>query len=191
MLADQPERYQPFATNVITSSDGSYRFAGLPFGRYELCVQALEGDYVDMCRWGQAAANPIIGTAKVVTVDVKLAPAKVVLVEVDDAEGLLGRHEDKSPGGFLSIGAFTPQREVVDAQVSQDNKLKRVYRLLVPANTKFQIRTNSPLFDVVSTNEMLQPLRVTQDQDQILTESDGPKTIQVRIQGLKKLELAK
>ncbi len=189
LVPEKPEGFTPFVTNAIAASDGSYKILGLPAGKYEICVQALDGDYVDLCRWGTAAATPLVAAGRDTAVNLKLTAGKVVTIAVEDSEGLLGRHEDKSPGGFLMVGVFTPQREVIDATILQDNKVTRVYRVVVPPNVKFKIRANSPLFDMVGANEALEPLRVTQDLEQSVADAEKGKAFQVKIQGLKKVNL--
>lgn len=191
LLPEKPEGFTPFVTNAVTTPEGRFQMVGVPVGKYELCVQALNTDYVDMCRWGRVAANPVVVSGQTATANLTLTRGKEFTVEVEDKEGLFERHEGRSPGGFLAIGVFTPQREFVDAQISQDNKVKRVYRAVVPVGQRFQVRVVSPLFDVVNENEEQEPLRVVQDLNREFAEAENSKGIKLKVQGLKKLEVGR
>lgn len=57
LLPEKPEGFTPFVTNAVTTPEGRFQMVGLPVGKYELFVQALNTDYVDMCRWGRVVQD--------------------------------------------------------------------------------------------------------------------------------------
>ena len=138
-----------------------------------------------MCRWGKAAGSALVANGGSAQVNLSMTRGKVLYIELNDADGYLDRHENKSAGGYLEVGVYTERREVVEAVINSLDKAKRRYAVVVPANTKFRISVRSPLFDLKTSNEVSQPLQVLQDLDQMLLDSDKDKTFVLNVAGVK------
>lgn len=191
LLPDNPKTYTPFVAHGQSNPDGSYRLANLAAGKYEICLQALTGDYVDNCRWGKADAVPTVGAGASVSLNLRLTKGKVFSIEVDDKDQFLDRHEGKSPGGVFAVGVATKNREFVRATLSQDSKIKRAYRVVVPAATEFSLKVFTVLFDVESEKGNAEPLRVVEDLPRQILENEAGKSVKIQIRAIKALSVSK
>ena len=162
------------------------RFEGyMRTGKYELCIWISGGEWVNTCRWGKAAATTLVANGGRVVVNLSLTRGKVFTIDLEDADGYLERHENKSIGGFLDVGVMNDQKDLVEADLASVNKMTRKYRVVVPVGVRFRVKATSPLFDIVSTNEAVQPLRVMADQDQVIQAQDSSKGVTLKVNGVK------
>ncbi len=184
-VAERPEGFTPFVSHAVTDKDGRYQIGDVPAGKYELCVWTSGGDWVNLCRWGQAAGTALVTNGATAEVNVALTKGRVFTIDLKDDEGYLDRHENKSVGGFLDIGVLNEQRDLVEAETEMEDKVKRKYRVVVPVGVKFRVRAQSPLFDVKTENEGVQSLRVLQDLDQVIEERDAGKGVTLKVSGVK------
>ncbi|MFN8811190.1 MAG: hypothetical protein ACK5ZU_00025, partial [Acidobacteriota bacterium] len=90
-----------------------------------------------------------------------------------------------SIGGFLDVGVMNDQKDLVEADLASVDKMTRKYRVVVPVGVRFRVKATSPLFDIVSTNEAVQPLRVMADQDQVIQAQDSSKGVTLKVNGVK------
>lgn len=191
LLAQKIEGFQPFVTHTVSKPDGSYQLSGLPVGKYEICLATFGGDYVDMCRWGKEAGSATVTSGATTALNLSLTKGKIYTIDFQDDDGYFERHEGKSPGGFIALGVFTAQKDFVDAQLVRPGKNARQYQVVVPVGVSFRVRAISPLFDFKTENEAVLPLRVAQDTDQVILDSDTTKGIKLKVSGLKSQEAAK
>ncbi len=194
-VAEKPDGFEPFVSNTVTAKDGSYRIGNVLAGKYEICVATNGGDYVDRCRWGQAAGTALVVNGGSVVANVSLTRGRIFTIDIKDDDGYLERHEGKSAGGFLNVGVFTEQKEFLDAEIVTLTKNARKYRVVVPVGAKFRVRAISPLFDVKTENEAAngagQGLKVLQDVDQVIEAQETTKGVTLKLGGVKALEVAK
>lgn len=191
-VAEKPDGFEPFVSNTVTGKDGSYRIGNVLAGKYEICVATNGGDYVDGCRWGQAAGTALVVNGGSVVANVSLTRGKIFTIDIKDDDGYLERHEGKSAGGFLNMGVFTEGKEFLDAEIATLTKNARKYRVVVPVGARFRVRAISPLFDVRTENETAggagQGLRVLQDMDQVIEALETTKGVTLKLGGVKALE---
>ncbi len=190
-VAQSPDGFEPFVSNTITAKDGSFRIGNVPAGKYEICVTVQGTDYVDSCRWGKAVATALVTNGGNAQTTLALIKGRIFTIELKDDDGYLDRHEGKSIGGFLNMGVFTEQRDLVEARIATLTKTARKYRVVVPAGVKFRVRAQSPLFDLKTETDPVQSLAVLQDLDQVIDEKDLTKGVTLKVSGIKALEVGK
>lgn len=190
-VAERPDGFEPFVSHAVTGKDGSYRIGNVPTGKYEICVLAPGGDYVNTCQWGKAAATALVAKGGTAVVNVSLTKGRVFTIDLKDDDGYLDRHENKSVGGFLEVGVSTDKKEFVEAAIGSLTKNERRYRVVVPVGVKFRVRMQSPLFDVKMLEDTPQTLTVLQDLDQMMEEKDTTKGVSAKVGGIKVVQIAR
>jgi hypothetical protein len=183
-----PTGFKPHTAQTEAGRDGSYTLTGLPPGRYDVCVMAWNGDYVDECEWGKAAAVVSVGEGATAKQDLRLAKGVMIWVELADSQSLAEQHEGKSPGGFLDLSLITQRNETIRLKRGQEIAGKRSYWTIVPPGTKFRLEASSPLFDLESAEESGETLAALKAQREF-NGSEGSKKLKLRIRGLKTVEV--
>lgn len=184
-MPDTPKNFTPFAAQVQTNLDGSYRLENLPPGPHEISVQPLAGEYVDNCRWGKPDAIATVEGTGVLPLSLRPTRGKVFTIEVDDGDQFLDGHEGKSPGGALFAGVTMPSKEFLKATVTQHTKLKRTHQVIVPVEAQLQVRVSSPFFEHISEKGDLEPMQVVLYISRHFTEKEPAKGIKSRVASTK------
>lgn len=190
-VAEKPEGFEPFSSNVVTLKDGSYRVPNVPAGKYDLCIWISGGDYVNVCRWGKAAGSATVADGENTVSNLSLTRGRIFTIDVKDDEGYLTRHENKSLGGFLDVGVLNGYRDFVSADIATLDGNARKYRIVVPADTKFKVMVQSSLFNVTTLDEASQSLNVLKDLDQTIAAKEVTKGVTVKVIGVKAIDMAK
>jgi hypothetical protein len=142
----------PIARNTKSGADGAFRIHGLPPGTYALCAQAGGAQYLDPCDWnGSPTMVTLAAGQTVLGASVRLTPASVLIIQVQDAQKILsqrtrdGRRPDLTIGVWGPNGMYYPARAASAASIV--NPLTGVgsysYRVGVPRDTALQFHIAS------------------------------------------------
>jgi len=191
MRLPDSEKDEKFQTGfALSGKDGGYRIEGLAAGRYEICVSALNGDFVDECEWGKAAAVVTVRAAEESNSNLRLVRGVLTWVDLEDNGRLLEAHEGKSNGGVLHLGVVTQRGDTLPMRPGQVLDGKKSYWVVVPVATKFRLEAKSPLFEIESAEESGESLSALQAQREFAG-VESPKKFRLRLRGLKAVEAAR
>ena len=141
----------PFVVQTKSGGDGAYQLQRLEPGSYLVCVQASGNQYLNSCEWDGAAAGIVIGSVQsAVGINIALAPASVLNVQLADPRGALrqltrdGRRPELNIGVWGPRGMYYPAREANELLATpgaRDSVSTYKYQVAVPHDTglRFQI----------------------------------------------------
>lgn len=137
--------------NVVTGGTGEFQFTGVPDGKYRICVTAPGRLWLDPCHWGTRPPSVVVSKSqRSSTVTIRLRPAAVLELRVEDPGKRLSEHEGKTPGAHLMLGVVNDASMFREAiQVSRDAG-GRSYELVVPLGTPAKILCQSTFFQVLT-----------------------------------------
>ena len=129
----------PYQGQAVTKADGSYEVTKVPEGSYWVCPQVPLSDYLNPCQWDVNAPTAKVGggggavTAKQ---DVTMAKGSFLWVQVEDPDGWLDKH--RGGRGQFRLGVRSPRGEYELAAPPMHARGRKLYRILVPKQGKFQ-----------------------------------------------------
>lgn len=136
----------PFVRSATTGPDGSFRLDKLPPGMYALCVQLSESEWLSSCTWGR---QPVVAEATEPGSDpitIALRKGAAISVQIEDIDGALARHEEKTAGAHLLVGVGGDDLLFRPAPLATAGGATRLYRVLVPFDTSIKLVVGSTLF---------------------------------------------
>jgi hypothetical protein len=98
-----------FTARTKSGGDGAFRFQGLPAGTFSLCVQTAGGRYLDVCQWNGGSPTVTLSAGQAAAgVSVRLAPASVLNVQVQDPQKVLSQKTKDGRRPHLAVGVWGP-----------------------------------------------------------------------------------
>ncbi|MEJ1930024.1 carboxypeptidase-like regulatory domain-containing protein [Nostoc sp. NIES-2111] len=191
MRLPDSEKDEVFQTGfALSGKDGGFRLEALAAGRYEVCVSALSGEFIEECDWGKAAAVVAVRAGQESRSNLRLVRGVFTWVELEDNGKLLEQHEGKSNGGVLHLGVITQRGDTLPMRPGQTMDGKKSYWVVVPETTRFRLDARSPLFEIESAEDSGESLSSLQAQREFAA-GQGAKRFRLRLRGLKSVEAAR
>jgi hypothetical protein len=120
--------------NITTNKDGSFSFAGIPAGTYEICSTVTNDNYVDDCLWTTTPPTVTVLPGQAVTgVNMTVKKAATLKVHVNDPGKLI----KDSPQGALLMGVMGAHNRFYPVVKTNSNSNGNDYQALVPYDTPF------------------------------------------------------
>lgn len=122
----------PFDRRFASHTDGSFSIAGVPAGRYEVCVDAPAEDVLDPCDWSDSAPSVAVADGDAVTgFAVSVAVGTKFRVRVSDPDGLLSG-SPRPAADVLLMSIISRQSRVHPMRVLSAGDLEREFYAIVP-----------------------------------------------------------
>jgi hypothetical protein len=151
-LPPHPPRSRQTSWTAVTATGGTFRFAGLNDGSYQLCAQFPKSNWLNPCEWGPppeiVALSATQGFAAVTLV---MKKAAVVPIRLEDPGQLLAQHEVKTPGAQMLIGVANDSRWFRPAVVTSRDAGAKNYEVLIPFNSTVNLSVYSPYFQLADS----------------------------------------
>jgi hypothetical protein len=148
LLSVRPEgRPRQTLWTVVTGAGGSFRFDGLPGGRYRLCAQVSSGAWLNPCEWGpQPPVVSLPGPPPIASVTMVLRKGVAVPVRVEDPGNILAQNEGKAPGAHLLLGVGNEALWFRPASLLSRDASGRSHQVVVPFNSAVKLVVRSTFF---------------------------------------------
>jgi hypothetical protein len=133
-----------------SGAGGEFKIDGLPAGRFTLCVQAPEADYLDPCQWsGSPAAVTLTAGQTVSGISVALTAAVPFFVNVEDGQKTLelktkdGRQPHVSVGVWGPNGLYYPARALPRPGGPEKGPIRIPYKIGLPRGIALRLDVSS------------------------------------------------
>lgn len=137
---------------VVSGAGGTFQFAGLNDGRYQVCAQAPKSAWLSPCEWGpQPAVISLSSAQPVADTKVTMKKGAAVGIRLDDPGRLLSQFEGKAPGAHLLIGVGNNSNTFLPALVTSRDATGREYQVVIPFNALVKIVVYSSFFQLTDT----------------------------------------
>jgi hypothetical protein len=152
-----PQMMAPPSSTTTTAADGSFAIQNLPAATYILCVQAVNGAYLDPCHWSTAAPTFKLAAGQAVSnAVIQLAQAYQLQIRVSDPQQQL-QNEGKTPGSYVNIGAWAPSGAIHMASIVESDTTGRTYSVPIPFNTPVNISVLGGGFQIADASGVSLP----------------------------------
>jgi hypothetical protein len=182
----------PFTRNTRSGADGAFQIQGLTSGSYSLCVQVPGDRYLDPCQWNGNPTNVTVAPGpSAAVVSLRLEPASILNLRVQDAQGLLtqitkdGRRPDLTLGVWGPRGIFYPAVALgaISSPGPQDGIRGYAYRLAVPCDVTLSLYISSHDLQLGDASGAALPANASQQSFQRRTGDPNPGSYSFSVLG--------
>lgn len=171
--------------SVTTASNGAFTMKGLAPGEYRFCAQLPKSDFINPCRWRVKAPLVVVRTrAMLMDVRVQLEKGHRIPIRVQDPQGRLAAHLEKTRGAVMDIGVSGPGEPFQHAMEVSKQGNAYEYAVVVPFDVPVKVSVHSNFFDI--GDERGQRVAKGQlDAPRVGLRNRAPEAVTVRILGSK------
>ena len=122
----------PQRVTVQSAADGSFSFAQLAAGSYQVCVLPSTEGHLDPCVWSAPPVVTLVAGHSTTGYVLKTMPGSIVKIHIADPQGLL---RQKNAAGYLpdlEMGVRTPQTDLHTARLAGVSSAGSDYQTTVP-----------------------------------------------------------
>jgi hypothetical protein len=178
----------PLSQTTQTGADGSFQLQGLPADAFSLCVQVPGDGYLDPCQFGGLAYSVTFTASQQSTGNVmKLKPASILKVRLNDASSLLTQHTKDGHEPDLLIGVFGPgpQRVFYPAHLVGRDKAGSEYHVAVPLDMALTLSVASNSLKLADATGTALPNNASQQGFLHATGDPNPPSFAFTVTGVK------
>ena len=121
--------------------NGVLSLANVPQGAYAICGRLPGSLLVDSCSWSDNPSTVFVAAGATASSDILLKRGTRVVVQVNDASGLL--KAEAFPGHNLRLVVGTAGGQRVPMAISQTGDVVRQFSLVVPVETDLKLQVRS------------------------------------------------
>jgi Carboxypeptidase regulatory-like domain len=135
-----------FSASTKTAGDGTFVFGSIPEGNYQICVQVVQSQLLNPCRWAAPPTIAVVAgqTASIGTVQLKTGYA--VSTQIIDDSGDLAKNEGKTVGATILIGVWSKDGLFQSGRLKGKDSAAYYYELIVPYDTSLQFSLKSNFY---------------------------------------------
>lgn len=127
--------FQQFNTRVTTGADGTFTVAGVPQGKFAVCVNARSTNLLDPCVWESEPTVTLAEGQSLSMAPIQLQSGVDLYVRVNDPNASLASTEGKVPGASLMVGVRTPNGIITPIPKTASDAAGADHHLPVPPDT--------------------------------------------------------
>jgi hypothetical protein len=187
----------PFTRNTKSGGDGAFQIQGLGPGSYSLCVQAESDQFLNPCQWnGNPATVTLTATQTVSGILLRLTPASLLTVQVQDPQKALSQQTKDGRRPDLSVGVWGPQGMYYPAHPADSSPSpiaagglpggirNYTYQLAVPRDTALKVQIASHDLKLGDGAGLALPANTSQQAFQHATGDPNPKSFAFTVLGV-------
>lgn len=184
----------PLSRNTKSGGDGAFQIQGLAAGRYSLCVQAPDDQYLDPCQWnGSPTTVTVVSGQAAAGVWLGLTAASVLSIQVQDTQKVLSQKTKDGRRPDLTLGVWGPNGLYYPAHASggpttavnlQDGVSSYRYQVAVPRDTALKFYISSSDLKLGDAAGAVLSGNASQQTFQYATGAPSPKSFAFTVLGL-------